>query len=167
MRIEEMLEERFDHNAYYKTFNGRIKKMYDKAVTRTRSKGHKGDMISLDDFKRFAEKNRTYKRLFQQWVDSGYDLRHTPTLDRVDHTKGYHEDNLQFLPYAENVVKGNKEYNKNPSIHRMKKIKFKKGSKTKEFDSMSDAARFFNTSPATVSRHASSNTPIDGWEIQS
>lgn len=164
MRIEEIFTEAFDNNAYYKSFNGRIKKMYEKARTRTPTKGYP-TLIDSQEFYELAAKDRTYKKLFKQWEESDFDIRMTPTLDRVNAKKGYIAGNLQFLTYTDNVVKGNKEYDKRPYEARRQAITMTKGRMTKKFKSMTDVAAFFSVHPSTITRNMSNKQEIDGWKL--
>lgn len=166
MRIEEIIEEQFDKNAYYKTFEGRIKKMYETARTRTNQRGYKGTFISLDDFLDFARNDKTYKKLYKQWEKSGFDPRLTPTLDRISHKKGYVKGNLQFLTFSSNVSKGNYEYEKNPSVYKQHKVKLTNGDKVKEFDSMAEAARFLGVKTSSVTRAAQQKRSVRGWQAE-
>jgi len=166
MRIEEIIEEQFDKNAYYKTFEGRIKKMYETARTRTNQRGYKGTFISLDDFLEFARNDRTYKKLYKQWEESGFDPRLTPTLDRISHKKGYVKNNLQFLTFHDNQVKGNYEHNKKPGEYRRQKITLIKGNEKKDFISMTEVAKFFGVHTSTVTRAIQKKSKISGWKIE-
>lgn len=166
MKVEELFNEAFDNASYYKTFNGRIRKMYEKARTRTAAKGH-GDIIPAEEFYRYAEKDKTYQELFKQWEDSGYDLRLTPTLDRKDATKGYVKGNLQFLTYTSNVVKGNQEYDKRPWEARQKKIVLSRGKQKRTFASMAEASKFLQVNKSTVTRALADKREIDGWRLTS
>ena len=167
MRIEEVLFlEQFDQNSHYRTFEGRIKKMHETSKIRTQQKGHKGEMISLDDFMRLAKRSPRYKRLYDEWVKSDFDPNLTPTLDRKDHKKGYVKGNLQFLTKSSNTTKGNIEYEKNPSVFKQEKVVLKKGNKKKEFDSMADAARFLDVETSSVTRAAAEKREIQGWKAK-
>lgn len=168
MKLEELfsdpLAEAFDNSSYYKSFNGRIKKMYERAVVRTRTKGYDG-IIDPQEFFDFAAKSTEYKKLFKEWEKNNFDIRFTPTLDRMNVKKGYVRDNLQFLSYSENVAKGNIEYNKKPYEARKIKVKATKDGESREFNSMTKLARFLKTSSSTVTRAIQRGTVINGWKI--
>lgn len=165
MKIDEVFNEAFDNAAYYKTFNGRIKKMYEKARTRTAQKGYK-DIIPAEDFYRIAEKDRKYREMFDAWEKSGFDIRMTPTLDRKDATKGYVAGNLDFLTYTDNVVKGNQEYDKRPWEARQIKITLIRGKQKKNFSSMTAVADFLEKNPSTITRALQQGKELDGWQLK-
>lgn len=168
MKIEDLFDyvwESFDNGAYYRSFSGRVKKMYEKALQRTRTKGYDG-IIDPQEFFDFASKSAEYKKLFKEWEKSGYDLRLTPTLDRINVKKGYVKGNLAFLSYRDNIVKGNQEVPKFPYEARRVKVKATKDGKTREFNSMTELAKFLRTSSSTVTRAVQANRPVDGWTIK-
>lgn len=164
MHIEELFEQ-FDKQAYYRSFDGRIRKMWETASRRTRDKGHKGQMISQEKFFELASNSKEYKQLYKQWEDSGFATRLTPTLDRRDATKGYLPDNLQFLTYSSNVIKGNQEYDKRPYEARQITVKAVKDKKTKTFKSLSEVSRFLNVHKSTITRAIQQGKPVDGWAL--
>lgn len=47
--------------------------------------------------------------LYYDWVISGFTRWTSPSIDRVDPTKGYTTDNLQWLSFEENCIKNNKD----------------------------------------------------------
>lgn len=55
----------------------------------------------LDDIK--------FKRLYAEWVKSGYDKWKKPTIDRINRLKPYTKDNIQLLSWADNRAKENNE----------------------------------------------------------
>lgn len=44
-----------------------------------------------------------FERSFLEWEASGFDLRHRPTIDRIDPNCGYERHNVQIASYAENA----------------------------------------------------------------
>lgn len=164
MHIEELFEQ-FDKQAYYRSFDGRIRKMWETASRRTRDKGHKGQMVSQEEFFKLASNSKEYKQLYTQWEDSGFATRLTPTLDRKDATKGYVNGNLQFLTYSDNVIKGNQEWKKTPWKARMIIVKAVKDKKTKTFKSLSEVSRFLNVHKSTITRAIQQGKPVNGWAL--
>lgn len=164
MHIEELFEQ-FDKQTYYRSFDGRIRKMWETASRRTRDKGHKGQMISQEEFFELASDDPTYKKMYDEWVNSEFATGMTPTLDRKDATKGYLKGNLQFLTYSDNVVKGNQEYDKRPYEARQIIVKAVKDKKTRTFKSLSEVSRFLNVHKSTITRAIQQGNPVDGWAL--
>lgn len=55
----------------------------------------------LDDVK--------FKRLYTEWVKSGYNKWKKPSIDRVNRLKPYTKDNIQLLSWGDNRAKENNE----------------------------------------------------------
>ncbi len=47
----------------------------------------------------------TFNRLYQAWVDSGYDRWFIPSIDRIDPTLPYTKSNIQMISYRDNARK--------------------------------------------------------------
>ena len=46
-----------------------------------------------------------FNKHFKLWVESGFDMQKSPSIDRIDVSKGYTFDNMQFISFAENSIK--------------------------------------------------------------
>lgn len=58
-----------------------------------------------DDFIAFGIDNKNLQNLYKQWQESNYEYFLTPSVDRVDNSKGYTLDNIQFITTIENIKK--------------------------------------------------------------
>jgi hypothetical protein len=65
--------------------------------------------ISDEAFYSFAITNEDLQRLFIAWEESGFIIRLTPSIDRIDNKLGYEIGNLQFITQSENSSKGIRE----------------------------------------------------------
>lgn len=63
------------------------------------------EICTRNDFIMFAMKNWNLKYLFCEWIKSGYQRKMVPTVDRIDNSKGYLINNIQFKSFRENVLK--------------------------------------------------------------
>ena len=91
-----------------KTKNGRISVMYTSICRRLKTHpSYKGRKIlfTRKEFKEFANHNSVLDRLYEDWKASGFQLRLCPSLDRIDNDGDYALNNIQFLPFGENVAK--------------------------------------------------------------
>ena len=49
--------------------------------------------------------NIKFDKLYNNWVNSGYDKKLTPSVDRINDHKGYSLDNIQLMTWDENIKK--------------------------------------------------------------
>lgn len=54
----------------------------------------------------------TFISLYRIWQDSGFERKLTPSIDRIDSSKGYTLDNIQWLTLSNNCRKGTKKMDK-------------------------------------------------------
>jgi len=94
---------------YEKTKNGFLMRLYRNMKSRItgiqKAKHHlyKGKyLLPKDVFYDWALKSRPFHELFQEWEDSGYSQKLTPSVDRVDSKRGYHLDNMEWVTHSEN-----------------------------------------------------------------
>lgn len=64
------------------------------------------ELCTKDEFMALASEDANLPALFKDWVDSGRRQRLAPSVDRIDHTKGYTIDNIQFITCGANSSKG-------------------------------------------------------------
>ena len=65
------------------------------------------DILSKEDFYRWSlGKSSGYAGVFDKWVNSGYERRLSPSIDRIDTTKGYVLGNIQWITHSENSSRG-------------------------------------------------------------
>lgn len=98
---------------YEKTRNGFLMRTYRNMKSRvcgvTKNKNHLYLGLSLLEknvFYEFSKSNLVFNQLYIEWVKSGYQRSLTPSIDRIDSSKGYDIDNIQWLTFAENSIKG-------------------------------------------------------------
>lgn len=58
-------------------------------------------------------KEESFDKLYDDWVSSGFDKKLSPSIDRVDTSKGYTLDNMRWLTHSENSSIGAKSRIKN------------------------------------------------------
>lgn len=54
------------------------------------------------------ETEEIFLMLWDEWTESGFDRKLCPSIDRIDNTKGYTRDNIQWLTMDENRKKFDK-----------------------------------------------------------
>lgn len=108
------------NKAYRHSKLGFLRKLYARMKARTRGKHTKNpeiylglELLPIDDFLNWSQNNTDFINLFDQWKQKNYDIRFTPSVDRIDDNKGYSLDNIQWLTHKDNSIKAiNKRYKK-------------------------------------------------------
>jgi hypothetical protein len=152
------------HKSWYeknsKNLDYIIKKKYHDMVQRTKQHNFP-NIITREKFYEFANNSPELKKLYEAWVESGYERSLTPSVDRIDNSKGYISGNIQFLTQSENTKKGHVE---NPP--RSIKCKLVKGDEVLYFESQQEASRFLGLSKAMVCLNIKRGcrTTKSGWK---
>lgn len=62
------------------------------------------NMTREDFLKRFIN-DKNFIKLFKTWEESGYDLKLSPSVDRIDNNGYYEISNIQFITHSQNCTK--------------------------------------------------------------
>lgn len=104
---------------YERTGKGKLMRTYRNMLSRVKGIAPKGrhrykdlEILNKQEFYEWSLNDTEYNRLYDEWVKSGYDRRLSPSIDRIDTTKGYVLGNMQWLTHSENSRKTckNKKY---------------------------------------------------------
>lgn len=63
-------------------------------------------LLGREEFYLWAFNSDDFNRLYTDWVESGYDRRLCPTVDRIDAKYGYFLENMRWLTHSENSSLG-------------------------------------------------------------
>lgn len=94
---------------YRKTPKGVLTNIYSKQLERSRIKGFPMPAYSLQWLHDTFLNDTKFKRLYAEWVKSGFNKWKKPSIDRINRLKPYTKDNIQLLTWAENREKENNE----------------------------------------------------------
>ncbi|MFE2861009.1 hypothetical protein [Sphingobacterium multivorum] len=72
-------------------------------------KGRNEVMFSLQWFHDVSIDDKIFNRLYNEWVNSGYDKMKKPSLDRINRKYPYTVKNIQWKTWSENRYKQNME----------------------------------------------------------
>ena len=60
------------------------------------------ELLPKEEFYKWAFENKDFHRLWRVWVRSEYERRLCPGVDRIDSSRGYTLDNMQFVTLSVN-----------------------------------------------------------------
>ncbi len=99
-------------NTYEKTPKGFLMRAYRNIESRVngvqKTKWHLYaglEYMSREDFYKYLN-DEDFKKLFFYWENSGYDRKLTPSPDRVDSSRGYTFENIEWVTHSENSRRG-------------------------------------------------------------
>lgn len=102
-----------DTKKYEKTINGFLMRMYRNMKSRVSGvqskKAHlyKGkELLDKEEFYEFAAHSPMFLVLWEGYVSKDYDRKVAPTVDRIDSSKGYTLDNMQWVTHSVNSSRG-------------------------------------------------------------
>lgn len=114
---------------YEKTHNGFLMRMYRNMKSRIRGvqkeKYHlyEGkELLSKDEFYKWAKNSMEFYNLFQIYRDSGFNRKLAPSVDRIDSSKGYSIDNMEWVTHSENSRRGSISKSKNGLYYKLTKV---------------------------------------------
>lgn len=100
---------------YERTKKGKLMRLYRNMQSRidgTQSSKHHlyegKSILPKDDFYEWAMSCDEFHRLYNDWVSSGFDRKLTPSVDRLDTSKGYEVGNMEWVTHSENSRRGGK-----------------------------------------------------------
>jgi hypothetical protein len=98
---------------YEKTFKGKLMRTYRnmesrcKGIVKGKAHLYEGlEVLPREDFYQWSLSDEGYKMLFEVWVESGYDKKLSPSIDRKDTGKGYTLGNIRWVTHSENSRAG-------------------------------------------------------------
>lgn len=96
-------------NKYEKTVNGFLMRKYRNMQSRVsgvqKLKSHLYKDLYLlprNEFYAWANWNKEFWNLYNKWVESNYNRKLCPTVDRIDSNKGYLLENMRWVTHSEN-----------------------------------------------------------------
>lgn len=98
---------------YERTPKGYIMRKYQNMKSRIsgvqKKKAHlyKGlELLNKESFYQWAFSSKEFDYLWTHYVKSGFDCKLSPSVDRVDSSKGYTLDNMEWVTHSENSRRG-------------------------------------------------------------
>ncbi len=100
-----------DKRRFFLTVKGYVQSMYAQIRSRcnrtTGLKGYKGlKYMEREEFYKFGLNDRNLPNLVRAYIDSGYEMRLAPSINRIDPKFGYITGNIEIIPMGENARLG-------------------------------------------------------------
>jgi hypothetical protein len=99
---------------YTKSHKGFIMRVYRNMQSRVQGvqwrKAHLyagKSLLSREQFYEWAFTSAEFHELFAAWEFSGYARQYTPSVDRIDSSRGYELENMEWVTHSENSRRGN------------------------------------------------------------
>jgi hypothetical protein len=70
-------------------------------------------LLDRETFYHWAMYNDGFQALFRQWEYFGYPRKLTPSVDRIDSSKGYELSNMEWVTHSENSRRGSLKRHEN------------------------------------------------------
>ncbi len=148
---------------YEKTEKGFLMRLYRNMQSRIegvqKSKFHlyEGkELLSREDFYKFSFKSVIFYMLFDTYKNSNFERKLAPSVDRIDSSKGYTLDNIEWVTMSENSKRGSKSSHlKNQKIVIQSDLD---GNLINEFNSQKETADFTNIEQSLISMNLRGKT---------
>ena len=128
---------------YYKTINGVLTEIYSTQRKSSKRRGHPLPSYTKLELKHWLYNNTNFLKVYHAWVDSGYNTRLKPSVDRLDDYIGYRMDNIRLVTWDENNRRAHSDMKSGINNKKSKRVLqlTLDGDLVKEWYSISDAGR--------------------------
>lgn len=110
-------KENSDTKKYERTKKGKLVRTYRNMLSRVKgilkNKAHLYEGLEILDkevFYKWSLNDKEYNKIFNDWVDSDYNLKLSPSIDRKETNKGYTLDNIRWITFSENCSLANHKH---------------------------------------------------------
>lgn len=100
---------KFDSKDYYKTKRGLITRIYNNQVRHSKDRGRNLPGYSKEEIISWCFEKSLFHDLYNNWVESNYNINLIPSIDRKINNLPYTFDNIQLMTWQENREKSNIE----------------------------------------------------------
>jgi hypothetical protein len=109
---------------YEKSIDGFLMRLYRNMKSRIdgvqKKKAHlyeNKELFSKQDFYSWAKDHPSFLALWQAYQESSFERKKAPSVDRIDSSKGYSFDNVEWVTHSENSRRGAVQRHQKNSSH--------------------------------------------------
>ena len=102
-----------DTKKYERTKKGKLMRLYRNMKSRVtgiqKKKAHLyngKELLDKNYFYEWSLNSKEFHLLFDEWERSGYDRKLCPSVDRIDSSRGYIIENMEWVTHSENSRRG-------------------------------------------------------------
>ena len=130
----------------YRTPYGLVSTIYQGQMNRSKKRGHHLPKYSRDELYNWCVEQENFIELFNKWKESCCDKKKSPSIDRLDDSKGYCFTNIRLVSFQENMNKSHKDSKDGTGTRETVVVLqyTKKGEFIREFRSVAFASRELN-----------------------
>ena len=138
---------------YNRSKLGKVNKMYNQQVHNSKKRHHPLPTNTKEAFVEAILDMELFHKLYKEWVSSGYDKDLAPSIDRIDNSLPYTEDNITLMTWGENNRKNFKDTFEGNSTQCKPILQLSlSGVLIKEFKSAAIASRVLGLAIANISK---------------
>ena len=145
----------YQHIEYLKTKDGVIARIFGAQRSNSKRRGHNLPTYTKKELSNWLLNDWLFNLLYNNWVNCGYFKNTTPSVDRIDDSKGYSFDNVQLMTWGENRAKQSVDMRNgklNTIVPHKAVLQFTKNGKfIKEYVSASEASRQIGSKSSHIS----------------
>lgn len=137
---------------YHQTKRGVVSSIYKSQLASSRNRGYVSPEYTKEELKCYVLNHPDFDKLYNNWVNSGYNRWLKPSIDRLDDYKPYSMDNIRLVTWRENNERSHSD-RRNGINNKMSKAILQydlEGNFIKEHYSMNQAARDMNTVTTSI-----------------
>lgn len=80
-----------------------------KGILKKKAHLYKGlPILEKEEFYNWSRQNKDFNKIYKSYVNSGFELRKAPSIDRIDADQGYLLENMRWITFSENCIRGSK-----------------------------------------------------------
>ena len=93
-----------DTTEYQRTRHGIVFKLYNQQKSSSKKRKHCLPSYSIDEFRNWLYSQPKFDLLYCNWIDSDFNRKLAPSVDRENNEIGYSIDNLTLMTWEENRI---------------------------------------------------------------